>query len=234
MTIRVSVAMAVFNGEKYLRSQIDSIIGQLGSNDELIISYNKSSDNTWNIINTYAEKIKNIKIYTCLNTGVIANFNNAIKNCNGKYIFLADQDDIWSQDKIETVVSAFENSSAITILHNTEIVKTDLEKTGQSLFELRNAKAGIVKNILKNSYQGCCMAFKAELVPYIYPIPLNVPMHDQYIGLISERIGKVILINEKLILYRRHNTNASSDKSNLLTKIINRWRITKRILKRPI
>ena len=232
MFVRVSVAMAVYNGEEYLREQIDSIINQLRSDDELVISYNDSTDDTWGIIKAYAINEEKIKLFKCNNVGVIANFNNAIENSKGKYIFLADQDDVWYPHKIETVVRYFENSDALAIVHNTEIVNKDLIPINESLFEVRKAKVGLIKNILKNSYQGCCLAFKSELVPYICPIPKNVPMHDQWIGLNSEIYGNVFFINEKLIAYRRHDKNVSPNKLKLLQKLINRFNLLLELVKR--
>lgn len=232
MSVRVSVAMAVYNGEKHLEDQLNSIITQLNTDDELVISYNDSSDNTWNILRNYSEIEERIKLLKCKESGVISNFNNAIENCSGEYIFLADQDDVWYPDKIEKCIYVMESNDATTAMHDTEIVNKDLELIGQSLFVTRNAKIGFLKNILQNSYQGCCMVFKAELVPYICPIPKHVPMHDQWIGLVSEYYGKVVLINEKLIAYRRHDSNVTSSQLSISKKIMNRTNLIKILISR--
>ena len=93
MYIRASIAMAVYNGENFLREQIDSILALMSEQDELIISYDKSTDNTWNIIVERSRADSRIKVVMNKNkAGVISNFNNCIACCNGEYIFLADQD----------------------------------------------------------------------------------------------------------------------------------------------
>ena len=97
---RISVAMAVYNGERYIAQQIDSILRQLGINDELVISYNNSSDNTWNVITKYSEIDNRVKCFKCEEVGVIANFENAIYNCSGEIICLSDQDDLWAETKV--------------------------------------------------------------------------------------------------------------------------------------
>ncbi|MEW5568651.1 glycosyltransferase family 2 protein [Rossellomorea marisflavi] len=232
MSVRVSVAMAVYNGENYIKEQIDSILFQLKPSDELVISYNDSTDNTLNILQEYSIKEAQIKIFHCMEKGIIENFNNAISNCIGEYIFLADQDDVWNINKVETIVKAFQSTNATTIMHNTEIVNKDLKTTGQSLFKSRNAKIGLYKNIMQNSYQGCCMAFKSELKSLICPIPTNIPMHDQWIGLISEYFGTVVMIKSKLILYRRHDDNASPKGLNIAKKLSNRMVLVKELFHR--
>lgn len=218
----ISVAMATYNGEKYIREQLTSIINQLGEDDEVIISDDKSSDNTTSIINEFIEKDKRIKLIKGPCLGVIKNFENAISNCKNDYVFLSDQDDIWHDNKIESVLSCFEKTKADLILHNADIMQNG-EISNQTFFEKRGVKKGIKNNILKNSYIGCCMAFKADMKKYILPFPENLPMHDQWIGIICEKYGKVEFIDTPLITYRRHDNNASGDThSSVLTML--KWR----------
>ena len=104
--------------------------------------------------------------------GVVRNFENAIRHCNGDIIYLSDQDDIWKPDKVEKVNYAFSNPEVKAVLHDAEIVDENGVATGAaSLFSIRGSRAGILKNLLKNSYVGCCMAFRKELIPIICPIP---------------------------------------------------------------
>ena len=106
--IRVSVAMATYNGEKYIKEQIDSILNNLEKSDELIISDDGSKDGTIKIIQEYQKKDSRIKLYDGPKNGVKQNFANAIKNCSGEYIFLADQDDIWNDKKVEKVFPLYQ------------------------------------------------------------------------------------------------------------------------------
>lgn len=220
----ISIALATYNGEKYIKEQIDSILKQLNNDDEIIISDDGSNDNTINIINSFNDK--RIKIYDGPRNGVKQNFANAISKCTGSYIFLSDQDDIWMDNKVEIVLNNFEKENCSCIVHdcivfdsNSNVILED------SFYKLRNSKKGIIKNIWKNSYIGCCMAFKNEIKEYILPIPNDIEMHDQWIGIICEKYGKSIFINDKLIKYRRHENNVSELKHHpLFTMIKNRWK----------
>ena len=111
MNTRVSVAMAVYNGEKYIRAQLDSIIPMLDFNDEIVVSLNPSIDNTRMILEEYINRDPRIKLFECSDLGVQANFNNAIEKASGKYIFLCDQDDVWINNKVQEVVVQFEKSN---------------------------------------------------------------------------------------------------------------------------
>lgn len=215
----ISVAMAVYNGEKYISEQIDSIIKQLGPNDEIVISYNTSHDNTWNIIVKYSKLDKRITCIKNKEKGVLANFENAIKKCTGDIICLSDQDDIWVNTKVRDIKELFKNASKMLLLHNCGYINKDGIHTEGNMFEYRNAKKGIFKNLIINSYQGCCMAFTKDLVPLFLPIPRSVPMHDQWMGILAELYGNVILTNKELIYFRRRDDNTSGKKIGILKKI---------------
>lgn len=204
----VSVAMATYNGEKYIKQQLETILENLEINDEIIISDDNSTDSTIKIIESF--KDNRIKIYKGPCLGVKQNFANAINFCKGDYIFLSDQDDIWIEGKVEKIVNYFENNQVDVIQHDCNIVNSELEEMNPSYFEFRKCKNGILKNIIKGSYLGCCMAFKKELKEYILPIPNDIDMHDQWIGLIGEIKGNFMFVNEKLIKYRRHENNESN------------------------
>ena len=112
----ISVAMAVFNGEKYIKEQILSILKQLNKYDELVISYDKSSDNTYRIISELAIRDNRIKIFSGSSCGIIKNFENALRHCKNDYIFLSDQDDIWLDNKVSYVINELKKSDASVIL----------------------------------------------------------------------------------------------------------------------
>lgn len=204
---KISVAMATYNGEKYVREQLESVLANLNEYDEIIISDDNSTDSTVSIIKQLNDN--RIKIYKGPELGVKQNFANAIKYCTGDYIFLADQDDVWVNEKVNTIIGYFEKENVDVIQHDCYIVNSELEEIHSSYFKFRKCKNGIIKNIIKGSYLGCCMVFKKELKKEILPIPNNIDMHDQWIGLIGEIKGKVLFVNEKLIKYRRHEQTVS-------------------------
>ena len=101
----ISVCMATFNGEKYIKEQIQSILNQLSLDDEVIISDDGSSDKTLEVINHINDK--RIKVFTNTHKhGFTHNFENALNHANGEYIFLSDQDDIWAEEKVNKVMES--------------------------------------------------------------------------------------------------------------------------------
>ena len=231
--LRVSVAMATYNGEKYLKEQLDSILENLKSNDEIIISDDGSTDKTLKILEQYEGEDSRIKVYKNSKLGVKKNFEKAIEHSNGKYIFLADQDDVWTIDKVDKVLKAFNENDCSLVIHDAIVVNENLKKINDSFFSLRNSRSGILKNIYKNSYIGCCIAFKSTMKKYILPIPNNIEMHDQWIGILNDKYGKSIFLKDKLIKYRRHTANVSKMKHYPFFKMIkNRLVFIKEFLKR--
>lgn len=231
--LRVSVAMATYNGEKYLKEQLDSILENLKSNDEIIISDDGSTDKTLEILEQYESEDSRIKVYKNSKLGVKKNFEKAIEHSNGKYIFLADQDDVWTIDKVDKVLKAFNENDCSLVIHDAIVVNENLKKINDSFFSLRNSRSGILKNIYKNSYIGCCIAFKSTMKKYILPIPNNIEMHDQWIGILNDKYGKSIFLKDKLIKYRRHTANVSKMKHYPFFKMIkNRLVFIKEFLKR--
>lgn len=214
----VSVVMAVYNGEKYLKEQLDSIVSQLSFEDELIVSLDPSLDRSKEIILQY----KNIKLVEGPGLGVIKNFENGLKYATNDFVFLADQDDVWMKDKVKKVVDSFETDTMI-VMHDAIVVDENKNELEPSFFEKRNVRLGIKENLLKNSYIGCCMCLRKEVIEKALPFPDKLPMHDQYLGLVGELIGKNKLYKEPLILYRRHSENVSCQThSNVLQML--KWR----------
>ena len=230
----ISVAMAIYNGEKYIKEQIDSILSQLEEKDELIISDDGSQDNTIEIIKELSKKYPQIKLINGPRKGVKQNFANAITNCNGKYIFLSDQDDLWMENKVNSVLKVFEEQNCDCITHDCDVINSDNTKVLiDSFFEYRKSKPGVLTNIYKNRYLGCCMAFNSDMKKYILPIPNDIEMHDQWIGIICDKHGKSIFLNKKLFHYRRHEDNVSSMKHYPVLRMIrNRLILIKRIVVR--
>ena len=99
--------MAVCNGERFIKEQIDSILPMMEYNDEIVVSYNNSTDSTLEIIQNYKKKDARIHVVVDKGNSIETNFNNAVANCKGQYIFLCDQDDVWIEDKINCIVEYF-------------------------------------------------------------------------------------------------------------------------------
>ncbi len=205
MQKKISVCMATYNGQKFVKQQLDSILSQLGDNDEVIISDDGSTDRTIDIINGF--KDNRIKVYHCSFRNPLQNFENAIIKSTGEYIFLSDQDDIWETNKVISMCELL--NSYDLVVSDCRVVDENLITIYPSYFKLRNSKSGFFSNIYKNAYLGCCMAFNRKIFKYILPFPTKIHMHDWWIGLVTDLYGNTFFYEESLVLYRRHGNNAS-------------------------
>lgn len=204
---KVSVCMATYNGAAFIRQQIDSIIPQLGAEDEVIFSDDGSSDATLSIILDYRDKRFNV--VTNNRSGSPAkNFERGLKYCTGDQIFLADQDDVWMPEKIKRTQHYLQ--SVDLVLSDCFIIDQHDKKISDSFFAKQGSKKGLIPNLMQNSYMGCCMAFNRKILDRILPFPPDLKAHDQWIGLIAERYYSVYFLDEPLIQYRRHEQNYSS------------------------
>ncbi len=228
---KISVALAAYKGEDFIGEQLSSILSQLSPQDEVIVSDDFPQGKTREVVMKFAENDARIKYIEGPSAGVIRNFENAIKACTGKYIFLSDQDDMWLPDKVETVCKELDAGSDL-VLHNAMVTDGEMKIQDTSFFKSHGTKKGYLTNLIRNSYMGCCMAFRRELCGKIMPFPENIPMHDQWIGLIAEKTGKVSLAEKPLILYRRHGGNVTGGKTSLKQKCMWRISMAKEIRKR--
>lgn len=203
----VSVCIASYNGCKYMKEQLISILSQLSCNDEIIVSDVGSCDGTLEIISNMEDsRIK--EVLNIEKHGVVPNFENAIKYASGDYIFLCDQDDLWVENKVKTCVEALQ--SVDLVVHNSLLMDGVGNVSDIDFFSLRKSTAGYWKNLYKNSFIGCCMAFRREILDYVLPFPKQILWHDMWIGLMVEKKGKTKFIDDKLLYYRRHGNNASA------------------------
>lgn len=208
----ISVCMATYNGERYVAEQIRSILPQLEESDELIVSDDGSTDNTICIVQSFNDT--RIKILHNKKNGIIRNFENALCNALGDYIFLCDQDDVWLPDKVKETVSFLQKYDCV--VSDCKVTDENLHVITESFFKQRRSGKGFWKNMYENSYLGCCMAFRRTVLDIVLPFPHQIAMHDIWIGLNVELHGSSFFLKKPLILYRRHGDNASpsSEKSH--------------------
>lgn len=202
----ISVCMATYNGASFIREQATSILLQLAADDEIVVSDDGSTDDTIQIL----ESMNDPRIRILHNTqkhGVVGNFGNAIQNAKGEYIFLSDQDDVWTPDKVKVVMHKLKDNDLV--LHNMQFLKNGTNNDDKDFFSIRPPHKGFLNNIIKNTYTGCCMAFRRSLLTHILPFPSNIIIHDLWIGLVAEHYATVHVIHTPLLRYRRHGNNAS-------------------------
>ena len=219
---KIDILMATYNGEKYIVEQINSIINQTYINWNLLIRDDGSSDKTLEILKSFEKKDSRIKIIKDNkgNLGVVKNFEELLYYSSAEYIMFSDQDDIWMDNKVDLVLDAFQNPNVVLILHDAQIVNQNGQVIEDSFFEHRGSQSGFFKNLWKNSYLGCCMAFRRSVLECSLPFPPKIEMHDWWIGLISEMTGEVRLIDKPLLKYRRHGENVSSFQHHPFKKMI--------------
>ena len=219
--VRASVALAAYNGERYLREQVDSILRCLSEKDELVISCDKSTDRTEEIAEEYARQDPRVRVLRNQHPGVQGNFNNAVEACRGKYIFLSDQDDVWTGDKVEKVVSVFEETGADMVMHDGYMTDAALNPLPKTIFERYGTDDRYLPNLIRCTYWGCCMAFRSGFRRIICPFPTEGGTgHDLWISLLATRHGKIARCNEVLTLHRLHGDNQSAPKRRPLPVIL--------------
>lgn len=230
--MKISVCMATYNGEQYLRPQLDSILNQLSPGDELIISDDGSTDGTLDIIESYSDQ--RIKLLHSPHKNLILNFENALTHANGDVIFLSDQDDIWFEDKVKKYRRNLKKN--LLVFSNALMFNGDNIKTNKLFFKGVGKKTGLLNNLVKVKFLGATLAFQKSVLEKALPFPKNIPMHDVWIGLIAETMGKTFYINEPLIYYRRHENTASTtgakSENSLFKKIEIRTSLVIEICKR--
>lgn len=205
----ISVCLATYNGEKYIEEQLKSILTQIEENDEIIIFDDNSKDNTTEIVKQFNDK--RIKLYINDHTvGYTKNFELSLEKASGDIIFLSDQDDIWMHDKVSVSINYLRKNDFV--VSDSTIVDKDLNLIRASHFIMHSTRKGFITNLLFPRYIGACMAFRKEVLLKSLPFPSNSKLiaHDYWICLIAEAYFCTSLIKKPLILYRRHQNNAST------------------------
>lgn len=218
---RISVCMAVYNGAKYLRPQLESILSQIGAEDELVIVDDCSTDTTRHLL----EHVDDARVKVLrhdANRGPVKAFERALEAAQGELIFFSDQDDVWLPGKVERTLEAFARTPALAVVTDARVVESEGEPLLDSYFAWRESGPGLVKNFVKNSYLGCCMAIRRECKAFLLPFPPLVAMHDVWAGLACELAGQTHFLPQRLVVYRRHEGNYSNMKRAAWWRILAR------------
>ena len=212
----ISVCIATYNGERYIRQQIESIVCQLNVDDEIIVSDDGSTDGTLDIVKGIGDK--RIKIIEGPGRkSPILNFECALKASKGDFIFLSDQDDVWKPNKVEICMKWLKTYHCV--VSDAEVTDNRLKPLYPSLYTIMQVRQGRIYNtIWKNGYTGCCMAFRRNVLEASLPFPKDIPMHDIWIGNVAAYKYNVIFIPNRLIHFRRHeNTISCNGKGSKFT-----------------
>ena len=227
--MKISVAIASYNGQRYIQKQIQSILNQSVLPNEIIVSDDNSNDKTIELLKLIKEKskINIIIIHNSLNKGYSKNFEIAIKRCSGDLILLSDQDDFWFPDKIKKIRSQFKSSKLFLYLNNTLISDEFLNSTEISKLDQVISLYGNSDNFIP----GCCMSIDNKLKNIFLPFPSDLMSYDQWINFVSISINSKKIIKESLQYYRLHKNNTSTFEANNLKKL-NFYHYLKNVFKR--
>lgn len=209
----VSVCLASCNGEKYIVQQVESILCQLGADDEIVISDDHSTDKTLDLLRSFHDsririlQFERDKSFYTVPQLVTTNFEHALLAAKGDYIFTCDQDDIWLEHKVKVCLEYLAEYELV--VHDCMVVDVDGNLLYPSYFDLTDVRPGFLYNFYKMRYLGCCMAFRKELLKDILPIPYTIAQ-DTWICLVNELLYHSFCIPECLSKYRRHGANVSN------------------------
>ena len=217
MSEKIDVLLATYNGEKYLKEQIDSILNQTYQNINLIISDDYSTDGTREILKGYEQKDERIKVYYQeKNQGYIKNFEFLLKQVTSDIYMLSDQDDVWLPEKIEKSYETLKNENADLVFGDLEVVDENLNTIYPSFNKFMLLDRKIKKyintyklNYLYNCITGCTIMSKKKFIEKVLPFPSTTKymLHDYWLGIIVSIEGKLAYIPEKYIKYRQHGNN---------------------------
>lgn len=197
--------MATFNGAEFVEEQLRSILASPRV-DEVVVSDDGSTDATLARIAALGDARVRVVAGPC--AGPIRNFENALRQVRGDIVFLSDQDDVWLPQKVDAMVQALEHADMV--VSDCSVVDAGLRIIEPSFFRHHRSAAGFARNMLRNSYLGCCMAFHRRVLDLALPFPARLPMHDWWLGIVAQCSGHVVFLDTPLSLYRRHGANASS------------------------
>jgi glycosyltransferase involved in cell wall biosynthesis len=211
----ISVIMATYNGSNYLNEQIDSILAQTLQPVEIIVCDDNSSDNTIEILRSYADK-KLLRYYINeKRLGVIQNFKKAASLATNSHFFaLADQDDLWAPDKLmklATLMMAQTDSfKPAMVFSDASIIDKKgklLNKSLWSEFNICPDKQTFKTLLIRNIVPGCTMLINSKMKAELLDIPISAYMHDAWITFLAYAFNNYAYVKEPLIQHRNHDSN---------------------------
>ncbi|MES1255851.1 MAG: glycosyltransferase family 2 protein [Acidobacteriota bacterium] len=217
----VSVAMATYNGAKYLRAQLESILGQTHPVAELVISDDGSTDGTLDVAcSVLSESTASALAVTIIDGrpagGVTANFERAISRTTHPVVVLSDQDDIWEPDRVAVTLEGLDRRSGTLLVHGDARLIDDngrdlgrlFDTLGLSRAERDRIRSGCAFDLLmrRNVVTGATVGFRRELFDRARPFPSSW-VHDEWLAMVAAAADGVDLIDRPLINYRQHDSN---------------------------
>jgi glycosyltransferase involved in cell wall biosynthesis len=206
----ISIALCTYNGEKFLRRQLDTLVNQDYIYKEIVVVEDASTDGTLTILNEYAEKYSFISIHVNeQNLGFRKSFEKAIQFSRGNLIALSDQDDLWMKEKLSIMEAQIGENQLI--YHDSAFIKENGQSLNKNMSDVVNMYAGdsFKPFLFFNSVSGHACMFKRSLIPYILPLPVSV-YHDHWIAYVAANVGTIGYVAKTLVQYRQHTHNSTN------------------------
>jgi len=204
--------MATYNGARFLRHQLDSILSQLASDDELIVSDDGSTDTTLDILNSVADGRVRI-LSDGRRRGYVRNFERSLSCATGDVIFLSDQDDVWAAQKLEKMKSAFSAHPDVAMVHHERRL---IDESGNGIGAGPSLGSGVHRGLLfvaregiKARLWGCALGMRRRALAQMLPFPAAVYAHDHWATIVGGLEGGVLFLPERLIDHRLHGANVT-------------------------
>lgn len=214
--MKVAVIMSTYNGEKYIREQIDSILSQTGVEVELFIRDDGSKDNTVKIIEEYEQKYSNVHVNTGANLGFRQSFIQELLRVNDyEYYAFSDQDDYWEREKLyQACLKLQDVSTGTPAVYYSNLNVADENLNIYRTTKLQNRKKSLESLVMRRSIAGCTMVFNGNLWCKIAKVDITDDMlkrgHDSFVlSLCYALSGTVICDSNAYIRYRQHTSNTS-------------------------
>lgn len=216
--MKISIALASFNGARYLQAQLDSFSEQTRCPDEIVVSDDGSTDDTLEIVEQFSASAPfHVRVLRGdRRLGYAGNFSRALEATTGDLVFLSDQDDVWFPDKIETMERFFLDAP------EAYVIMCDAMLTDCALLEYGVTKLGQIRSagIPDGEFvMGCCAAVRRSFLDLVMPIPEAYPAHDVWLVKMADGVGRKRVNGVVLQYYRRHGRNESLALTNRLEKI---------------
>lgn len=227
--MNVSVALCTYDGMPYIREQLESIIRQTRTPDEIVICDDGSTDGTRKLLREYESRHDYIDLeINDDNLGITKNFEKCISRCQGDVIAICDQDDVWRENKLSRQVDVIQKTGVELTFHNTTIVNEQAEKKGNFWVE-KSYPPGLISHpnrtfsrlLQGNFISGHTMLFRTSIRNDVLPIPSEW-MYDRYIAIQSAMLFSIEDINEQLVLHRYHEdqkTNTQGPATGTIEKL---------------
>lgn len=213
----ISVALCTYNGERYIRQQLDSILAQTMPVDEIVVHDDRSKDSTCLILESYATKYQQIRIIkNKVNVGHRMNFEKALIECQGDYIFFSDQDDIWETNKVEISVAYLNRTGMYGVYTDGQLIDQNGNRLNETIFSRLKLLPYIDCHLLDkyefeiiclngNHVTGATLAITKAAKNLVLPFRTSkYILHDMWIAVKLSSINKFGFINQPLISYRLH------------------------------